>query len=65
MNLFDFYKTYVHDLGKVLLDMEKHGVRIDLNAQKELRSKIETEIAELLEKAQHVPEEVKPTRLWK
>jgi hypothetical protein len=65
VNLFQLYKTYLHDLDKVLFDMEKHGCRIDKAAQESLRTKIEVEIAELLEKAQHVPDDVKPTKLWK
>lgn len=65
-NLWDLYIHYVHNLSDVLLDMEKHGSRIDLEAQKNLRTKLEVEIAELLEKAQKsVPSEVCPTRLWK
>lgn len=65
MNLFDLALTYVHGLDPVLDDMNRKGVRICKEAQLRLRSTLEARIQELLEKAQNVPEEVKPTRLWK
>lgn len=65
-SLWDLYIEMVFDLDPILHAMGKTGVRVSVERQGVLRTKIEVEIQELLEHAQKVvPEELRPTKLWK
>lgn len=66
-SLWDLYIESVFELDPILETMGRvNGVCVSTERQQELRTKIQVELAELLDDAQKVvPEALCPTRIWK